>query len=318
MDSFSRQEYTHVVIGIIQNNHFEVLVSRRKANTHLQGLLEFPGGKVEHRELPVDALKRELIEELGVQVLQTAPLIQIPYHYSDRSVLLDVFCIQEYTGEILANEGQELFWQSIESLSEADFPAANFGIIQALKLPKIFPVTPDYSYEKNFLRRFEEVISRSNSQVIQLRSHALSNSEYIELAKKCARLCRQYEVKLILNRDFACIESLDYSGIHLTSSHLLELNERPLGPDYIVGASCHNAIEVEKANALKLDYIFIGPVLEKFQYDNAKVLAWHGFAKLTSMSFIPVYAIGGVKQEELDVCYQSGGQGIAAIRAFWG
>lgn len=317
MGSLSKQEYTHVVIGVIQNDNDEVLVSRRTANTHLPNLLEFPGGKIEGDELPIDALKREFTEELGIQVLEAKPLIQIPFTYSDRAVLLDVFCIQNYAGEIIANEGQELFWQSIDFLNDADFPAANVGIIRALKLPRLFPVTPDYLDNHSFLDVFEKVINRKDIQMIQLRSHSISNSKYSELAKKCADLCKLYDIKLVLNRNLACIENQDYSGIHLTSRKLLALNERPLGTDYIVGASCHDVIEVEKANALKLDYIFIGPLLEKHQQNDARILQWNGFAKLSSMSLIPAYAIGGVQPDALDTCSRLGGQGIAAIRAFW-
>ena len=317
MGFFPSQEYTHVVVGIIQNDHHEVLVSRRPVNTHLQGLLEFPGGKTEINELPIDALKRELSEELGIQVLQALPLIQIPFIYSDRNVMLEVFCIQEYTGEIIANEGQDLSWRPVESLMDTDFPAANYGIIRALKFPKVFPITPDCMNENKFLKRFEKVISRSDIKIIQFRSHKLSNLKYIELTKECIDLCELYKVKLILNRELACIKKLDFSGIHLTSKNLLELNERPLGSECIVGASCHNAVEVEKANALKLDYILIGPVLEKVQHTEAKILQWDGFTNLSSMSLIPVYAIGGMQLKYLDACARSGGQGIAAIRALW-
>ena len=45
MDSLYEQEYTHVVIGVLKNNDHEVLVGRRKKNTHLADMLEFPGGK---------------------------------------------------------------------------------------------------------------------------------------------------------------------------------------------------------------------------------------------------------------------------------
>lgn len=317
MGSLTGQEYTHVVIGIVHNNNHEVLVSRRKKNTHLPGMLEFPGGKTEDNELAFDTLKREFKEELGIHVLRAAPLIQIPFHYTDRCLLLDVFNIQEYSGKVSANEGQELFWQSIESLSDIGFPAANFGIIRALRFPKHFPITPDCLEEKSFLNHFENVISRNDSKIIQLRAHALSNSAYSKLAMQCFDLCNQYKTKLVLNRELECIENLNFSGLHLTSKNLLKLEKRPLGANHIIGASCHDVKEVEKANTLKLDYIYIGPVLDKAENRKAKTLGWDGFARLSRMSTVPAYAIGGMDPSKLDKCFLSGGQGIAAIRAFW-
>ena len=85
-------------------------------------------------------MRRELAEELNIQLIKSTPLIQIPYTYSDRKILLDAYLVSEYSGDVTAHEGQEIYWKSIESLSDDDFPAANYGLIRALKLPKIFPL----------------------------------------------------------------------------------------------------------------------------------------------------------------------------------
>ena len=167
------------------------------------------------------------------------------------------------------------------------------------------------------MNHFENVISRNDSKIIQLRAHAISNSAYSKLAKQCFDLCNQYKTKLILNRELEYIENLNYSGVHLTSINLLKFEKRPLGSNHIFGASCHDAKEVEKANTLKLDYIFIGPVLDKAENRKAKTLGWDGFARLSRMSSIPAYAIGGMDLGMLEMSIHSGGQGIAAIRAFW-
>jgi len=311
-------ESIHVVVAIIKNSKHEVLVSRRKSDTHLGDLLEFPGGKVEKNETSANSLRRELLEELNIQLIKSTPLIQVPYVYSDRKILLDAYLVSEYSGDVTAHEGQKIYWKSIDSLNDDDFPAANYGLIRALKLPKIFPVTPSYSQDPgNFLMKFENVVSQDSVNIIQLRSHELGSSEYMKLAKKCAVLCGDYEVQLILNSEVNSLNESQIAGIHLTSNKLLSTKTRPLDATKLVGASCHDQKEVEHANMLGLDYIFIGPVIEKNFSENSKTLEWDGFAALSKHSLIPAYAIGGLSESDIDVCVNHGGQGIAAIRSFW-
>ena len=308
----------HVVVGIIQNSDKEVLVGRRKSDAHLGGQLEFPGGKVEQNESPIFALCRELKEELDINVANAKSLIQIPYSYSDRKILLDAYLVDEYSGNIRGHEGQEVYWKQIEVLKDGEFPSANYGLIRALQLPKVFPVTPNYSKDPDkFLINFENVVNNDSIHIIQLRSHDLNMGDYMNLGKKCADLCRKNNVKLILNRDVDAFDDSLVAGLHLTSNKLLSTKMRPLDKHYLVGASCHNAKEVEHANRLKLDYVFVGPVVEKNRSHNRAILDWDGFAALSRNSAIPVYAIGGLNGNDLDTSIRYGGQGFAAIREFW-
>jgi 8-oxo-dGTP diphosphatase len=73
MSTNSDINYIHVVVGVVFNNKQECLLSRRKAGTHLGGLLEFPGGKVEKQESAENALRRELLEEVGISVSAFTP-----------------------------------------------------------------------------------------------------------------------------------------------------------------------------------------------------------------------------------------------------
>ena len=89
----------HVAVGVLLNAAGEVLISRRHLDSHQGGLWEFPGGKLESGEDVQCALKRELEEELGITPLRCSPLKKILYHYSDKSVLLDVWIIPQFIGE---------------------------------------------------------------------------------------------------------------------------------------------------------------------------------------------------------------------------
>ena len=98
----------HVAVAVIQDALGRVLLSRRPEQVHQGGLWEFPGGKLEQGESLSHALRREILEELGLQVMDHQPLIAITHHYPDRSVLLDVHRVTEYLGEPHGLEDQPL------------------------------------------------------------------------------------------------------------------------------------------------------------------------------------------------------------------
>jgi 8-oxo-dGTP diphosphatase len=312
------QEFIHVVIGILKNTKNEVLVARRRDDAHLGGLLEFPGGKLEANESPEEALERELKEELNIQAHQFSPLIQIPYSYQDRRVVLDVYTISDYSGSVIENESQPLDWKDISALNSTDFPSANHGIIRALQLPKLISVTPEFTHgPDSFMTRFENVVKNDGVAMIHLRSHELNDAKYMQLAAKCLNLCRQYGAELVLNRDVKCLNKLNVAGLHLTSKKLLATAENPIRKKCWVSASCHSLDEVLHASKIGLDYIFLGPVIEKNTNTNIRPLGWDDFRVVAEQSLIPVYAIGGLSTADVDAAIKNGGQGIAAIRDLW-
>jgi len=106
----------HVVAAAIRNHQGDVFIARRPDHVHQGGKLEFPGGKVEATESALDALARELQEELGITVKSACPLIKINHQYPDKSICLDVWEVTEFEGEPHGAEGQETQWVPITQL----------------------------------------------------------------------------------------------------------------------------------------------------------------------------------------------------------
>lgn len=123
----------HVAVAVIINSQQQVLLGLRQAHQHQGNLWEFPGGKVENNETPYEALVREVGEEVGLTITSAEPLIEISHDYGDKSVLLDVWWVEAFSGEAIGKEGQRLRWCTISGLNDTEFPAANVAIIQALK-----------------------------------------------------------------------------------------------------------------------------------------------------------------------------------------
>jgi 8-oxo-dGTP diphosphatase len=119
-----------VAVGIIVNPHAEVLVALRPDHNPLGGLWEFPGGKFEPGESTFDALKRELSEEIGVNVLKAHPLICIQHNYETLCVELDTWHIIAYEGTPYGKEGQTIQWVKAQQLRQLRFPEGNKVIVQ--------------------------------------------------------------------------------------------------------------------------------------------------------------------------------------------
>ena len=103
-------DYLHVVVAVIDNGRGEVLIAKRHEHLHQGGLWEFPGGKVEGGEAVYTALARELTEELAIAPDRAHPLIRIPHHYPDRKVLLDVWRVTSFRGELHGAEFLVELW----------------------------------------------------------------------------------------------------------------------------------------------------------------------------------------------------------------
>lgn len=117
-----------VVAGILRDEAGRVLLSRRPAGKHGAGLWEFPGGKIGPGESPLEALRRELAEEIGIDVAAASPFMSLEHDYPERSVALDFRLVTEWQGRVRALERQELAWASPDELAryailEADGPA---------------------------------------------------------------------------------------------------------------------------------------------------------------------------------------------------
>jgi len=120
-------------VGVLRNERGEVLVSRRHDHLHQGGLWEFPGGKIADGESSLQALVRELAEELGLSVEAAEPLLEVEHDYADRAVRLEIWQVRSYGGTPRGVEGQPVAWMAVKDLDPAVFPAANAPIIAALR-----------------------------------------------------------------------------------------------------------------------------------------------------------------------------------------
>ena len=96
------------------------------------------------------------------------------------------------------------------------------------------------------------------------------NSISRENIKELHEEARRNTAKLILNGVASDVEYYTVHGIHLKSKELLKYDSRPISGAYILGASCHNEVELELAEKLSFNYDFISPVLVTKRHQNQK------------------------------------------------
>ena len=120
-----------VVAAVIESDG-RLLVTRRQEGTHLAGLWEFPGGKVDAGESHAEALVREIREELGVGSTAGALVFDVRHEYHDRVVAL-YFYECRLDGDPVPQLGQQMRWVTRDELGELAFPPADDALITKLR-----------------------------------------------------------------------------------------------------------------------------------------------------------------------------------------
>lgn len=309
----------HVAAAVIGNAEGKILIARRPEHLHQGGLWEFPGGKVEAGETVAQALKRELAEELGITVQSASPLLRVRHDYPDRRVLLDVWRVFRFQGEAHGREGQPIAWVEPQQLREYRFPAANQPIVTAAQLPPLYLITPEPGPKPQweaFLARLEACLA-AGVRLVQLRAPALSENDFIDLAREAVACCHRYGARLLINADPAWRERCGADGVHLNRHRLARCQQRPLEREHWLAASCHDRAELERAVEVGVDFVVLSPVAPTGSHPGAPHLGWQRFQALSEACCLPIYALGGMALEDIARARVSGAQGIAAISRIW-
>ncbi|MDH5666180.1 MAG: thiamine phosphate synthase, partial [Nitrosopumilus sp.] len=198
-----------------------------------------------------------------------------------------------------------------------EFPAANHPIITALRLPPRCLITPDPGKQTDFFLQKLVNTLITGIDLIVLRAKSLDTHEYKNLAQKVNALCAIYDSQLLVYGDADLVEQVRADGLHLSSHDLLACKTRPISPDKWLSASCHTEYEIEHAEKIGVDFVFLSAVLETNSHSDAFLLGWNGFQRLVANAKIPVYALGGMSTEHLPLAFDAGAQGIAGISGLW-
>lgn len=311
------QASIHVAVGIVFNSQGQILITQRPAASHQGGKWEFPGGKCRPHEEISRALARELNEELGIHVQTARPFLRTRHAYADKTVLLDVWKVTAYQGEVHGREGQPLRWVACHELGDYDLPAADLPILHALGLPNLYVISDAHRWgTAAFLTKLERVL-RAGVRLVQVREKHLAPAAYLNFASQVIRMAHTHGAKVLLNAEPNMVVQAGADGVHLTSQRLLAASGRPLARGLLVAASCHNAQEIAWAEHIQADFAVLSPILNTPSHPGTAVLGWARFHDLLQAAHLPIYALGGMRVHDLEPALVGGAQGLAMMSGIW-
>ena len=258
------------------------------------------------------ALDREMQEELGITPTRAEPWLVRTFSYPHARVQIRFFRVLRWDGRLQPREGQHLSWQAPGPSPLQPMLPANAPILRAMALPARYGITAaGLVGETEALRGVAQAL-RAGVRLIQVREKDFSPARLRQFAVQVADLAHAAGARGLLNGDPEVALACQLDGVHLDARRLMACVARP--PGTLVAASCHDARELDHAEALGFDFAVWGPVLVTASHPGVEARGWAALAEVVADRAMPVYAIGGMQPVHLAVAREHGAQGIAAIR----
>ncbi len=170
--------------------------------------------------------------------------------------------------------------------------------------------------EDELLAKIEAAL-KGGVRLIQLREKSLKGGELLRLAKKFRALTKDYGARLLINDRVDIALAAGACGVHLTASSFSPTEARKLlGRSKLIALSAHSPEQARTAQTDGADFITLGPVFftpSKAAYGEPLGLA--GFKEITNLLDLPVYALGGVKKDNIKETLDAGAAGVSMISA---
>lgn len=309
------KKIVEVAAAVILRKDGTFLLGRRPPGGFYAGYWEFPGGKIEAGETAFQALSRELHEELGIEVNTAHPWIVREFVYAHAHVRLHFFRVTDWVGEPRQLQHDALAWETPDRAGVAPMLPANAPVLAALALPNCYAIS--HAHEIGVTAQLATLARKLDQglRLMQLREAPLPSAEKRPFADAAVRLCHQFGARVLINGDADLAREVGADGIHLRASELMSCASRPDFP--LVAGSTHNAEELAQAAQLGLDFVVLGPLQETATHPGHPGIGWPAFTDLAASFPLPVYALGGLTQGDMDLAWQAGAHGIACMRAAW-
>jgi thiamine monophosphate synthase len=255
-----------------------------------------------NKETPSICLIREIKEELNINLKKYKFIGTLKHLYNDLLIIVNVFKIFKYDGEIYSNEGRDIINYDL-NCNHKTLPTHN-RIINLLKLPRLLKIVTVDDFNNN--NKFD------TTYLTSLRLRDISYEFYKNNIKN-ELISQKYSGNIIIDYPHNLNWKEHYHGVHFASNDLYKFNPNKKEPFITYSASCHTLVDIELCNTKLFDFVLVSPVLRS--HNEYPILNWSGYSKLSKHSYLPTYALGGLSSvtEDYEQCIKNNGFGIAGI-----
>ncbi len=307
-----------MVAALIEDDQGRWLLAQRRPEQHLAGLWEFPGGKCEQEESGFLALRRELHEELGIEIDSAAALMTVIEPRASGDLHLQAWRVLGYRGTPEPREKQAIRWLKPGEWPLAELAPADLPIARALALGSRYLITPDAAEltESTLLAGIRTALA-AGVRAVRLRCADYRTRLPLNRIRHCEDLVSRHGGTFIV--DLADISQCAHpgTGIHLRAHELGNLSSRPCAAGTLLLASCHSAAELAAAERLGVDVAVLSPLHATTSHPGTVALGWSDFGRLHQGTRLPLFALGGLGPGDLVPARVAGALGIAGISGLW-
>ena len=325
-----------VAAGLVLHRDGRLLLGQRPADKPWPGWWELPGGKLEPGETVLQALARELREEIGIRVTQAWPWVTYVHRYPNSTVRLAFCQVTAWEGEPRGLENQQLRWVdpaqalagALAQSDDLDHTRPNGRVLPAtipplrwLQLPTTYGISSIGSPQQlpAFLQRLDTALN-GGLKLVQLREPNWPGGPQADSLRaafmQMRERCHAAGAQLLVNSIHPASWWHGADGVHLRAADAAALQSRPdLPSNALVGASAHTQGEITHARKIGADFAVLGAVLATPSHPGEPGLGWDGFASGLRDAGLPVFALGSQSEATRDTARAHGAHGIAGIRA---
>lgn len=304
-----------VAAGVLIRPDGRFLLASRPSGKPYASYWEFPGGKVEAGESIVQALARELHEELAIDIATAYPWVVRVFDYPHALVRLHFCRVFDWRGELQAREHQNFGFYSSRSHPDGPLLPATIPVLRWLDLPPLYAISAVAQLGRDlFLQRLEAALERG-LRMVQFREPELDHADAASIFHQVLARVRAVGAILLVNSRHQPSLWEQADGVHLTAADVAKTSARPALA--WVAASAHSCAELERAAALDVDFVVVGPVLPTAAHPSHPPLGWSEFAKVIADTSVPAYALGGLQTADLLDAMHHGAHGVASLSAIW-
>lgn len=168
----------------------------------------------------------------------------------------------------------------------------------------------------NYFDQIKKLVALEEIDYLIVREKDLSKEEYSKLAKQVIEICKGFKTTCILHSFKQVALECNHPYIHLTYKSFLELSEEERAFYKVIGVSTHSVEEAVKCQALGATYITASHIFPTACKEGLEPKGLSFLREVTASVSIPVYALGGIHEDNMDACIEAGAAGVCQMSEY--